>query len=187
MRAVLISIKPDWVKKIISREKTIEVRKTIPKLNPPFKCYIYCTKDRKNPLPIEMGKVLSQVDFWENKDAYYGFGKIVGEFICDQIITVDCDSVAPFSKELDRYIDKDTCLSREELLAYTHYLCYGWHISNLQIYENPKSLSDFKQVKYIRGYHKDGETWLERLHNSGRVEVKWLLKAPQSWCYVEEL
>ena len=41
--AVLISIRPKWCEKIISGEKTIEVRKTRPKLATPFKCHIYCT------------------------------------------------------------------------------------------------------------------------------------------------
>ena len=43
-QAVLISIRPKWCEKIISGEKTIEVRKTRPKMNLPFKCYIYCTQ-----------------------------------------------------------------------------------------------------------------------------------------------
>ena len=41
-KAVLISIRPEWVNKIISREKTVEVRKTRPNLGTPFKVYIYC-------------------------------------------------------------------------------------------------------------------------------------------------
>lgn len=36
MKAVLISIKPTWCAKIASGEKTIEVRKTKPKLETPF-------------------------------------------------------------------------------------------------------------------------------------------------------
>lgn len=39
----MISIRPKWCEKICSGEKTIEVRKTRPKLETPFKCYIYCT------------------------------------------------------------------------------------------------------------------------------------------------
>ena len=45
MKAVLISIRPKWCEKISSGEKTIEVRKTKPKLETPFKCYIYCTAE----------------------------------------------------------------------------------------------------------------------------------------------
>ena len=43
-KAVLISIKPKWCELIASGKKTVEVRKTNPKLDTPFKCYIYCTK-----------------------------------------------------------------------------------------------------------------------------------------------
>lgn len=42
-KAVLLSIRPEWCEKILSGEKTVEIRKTRPKLEPPFKCYIYCT------------------------------------------------------------------------------------------------------------------------------------------------
>lgn len=40
-KAVLISIRPKWCEKIISGEKTIEVRKTRPKMDTPFKCYFH--------------------------------------------------------------------------------------------------------------------------------------------------
>ena len=58
MKSVLISIRPEWCEKIINGRKTIEVRKTRPKMNPPFKCYIYKC----------------------------GSGKVIGEFLCNQII-----------------------------------------------------------------------------------------------------
>lgn len=52
MIAVLISIRPKWCEKIISGEKTIEVRKTRPKMDTPFKCYMYCTKPEEKLLTI---------------------------------------------------------------------------------------------------------------------------------------
>ena len=42
----LIIVGPKWCGKIVSGEKTIEVRKTRPKMETPFKCYIYCTKEQ---------------------------------------------------------------------------------------------------------------------------------------------
>ena len=45
-KAVMLSIRPKWAEKIANGEKTIEVRKTRPKLHTPFKCYIYCTNIR---------------------------------------------------------------------------------------------------------------------------------------------
>ena len=45
-KAVLISIRPEWVEKIANKWKTIEVRKSKPYLETHFKCYIYCTNTR---------------------------------------------------------------------------------------------------------------------------------------------
>ena len=47
MKSVLISIQPKWCELIASGKKTVEVRKTRPKIDVPFKCYVYCTKSRK--------------------------------------------------------------------------------------------------------------------------------------------
>ena len=44
MKAVLISIRPEWCEKIANKVKSLEIRKTVPKLKPPFKVYIYCTR-----------------------------------------------------------------------------------------------------------------------------------------------
>ena len=44
MKSVLISIKPKYCELIANGKKTVEVRKTRPKIKFPFKCYIYCTK-----------------------------------------------------------------------------------------------------------------------------------------------
>lgn len=43
MKNILISIRPQWVEKILNGEKTIEIRKTMPKQELPCKVYIYCT------------------------------------------------------------------------------------------------------------------------------------------------
>ena len=49
-KAVLISIHPEWVRKILNGSKTVEIRKTAPKCGVPFKCYIYCTAGGKGAL-----------------------------------------------------------------------------------------------------------------------------------------
>lgn len=77
MKAILMSIQPKWVTMIEYRKKTIEVRKTRPKLEPPFKCYIYCTFPQK---PV--------YDIWINRgteNRFLGNGKVIGEFVCDMI------------------------------------------------------------------------------------------------------
>lgn len=47
MKSVLISIQPKWCELIASGKKTIEMRKTAPKLETPFKCYIYMTATKE--------------------------------------------------------------------------------------------------------------------------------------------
>ncbi len=42
MIAVLCSVQPQWCELIANGKKTIEIRKTIPKIPTPFKGYIYC-------------------------------------------------------------------------------------------------------------------------------------------------
>lgn len=83
-KAVLISIRPKWCEKIASGEKTIEVRKTRPKLNTPFRVYIYCT------LPKYPHEDFIATDY--PKPQFYGGGKVVGEFICDRIYELETRS-----------------------------------------------------------------------------------------------
>lgn len=163
MKSVLISIRPEWIQKIFSGEKTIEVRKTFPKLPPPFKCFIYCTKPRYDHEDILM-TMAGPLSY------YWGGGKVVGEFVCDAVERLDMDSVGLIIDSTKEYTDWNPCMARGEILAYTGGMKpYGWHISNLKVYDKPKPLSDFKR------WCGDGK-WatLERLK-----------RAPQSWCYVD--
>ena len=83
-KAVLISIRPRWCEKIASGEKTIEVRKTRPKLETPFKCYIYCT------LPKYPHEDFIATDY--PNPQFYGGGKVIGEFICDRVYELETQS-----------------------------------------------------------------------------------------------
>ena len=62
-KAVLISIKPKWVAMILNGKKTILVSKTAPKLETPFKEYIYCTKEGKgNDLRLHVNDMKGRKD-----------------------------------------------------------------------------------------------------------------------------
>ena len=113
MKAVMISIQPKWCELICSGKKTLEVRKTKPKLETPFKCYIYETKGN------------------------HGCGKVIGEFVCDGIIVAErgCYSRLPQTKTMINSYDLLDYADRGTL--------YGWNISNLVIYDKPKDLYDF--------------------------------------------
>lgn len=195
MKAIMLSIRPEWCEKILSGEKTIEIRKTEPKLLPrPFKCYIYETKAQTdNPWMDEDGHMI-----WK------GRGAVVAEFICDNIIDIDCDSIAPFDKETGDYIEKECCMDRDALWEYIKKpVCpYGWHISDLKIYDKPKDISDFEKPCIMDeqpycpsceyGYELICEEEAERYEAYGTCDTEWLCfnrlkRPPQSWCYVEEL
>lgn len=129
-KAVLISIRPEWVKKILSGEKTLEVRRTRPKLETPFKSYIYCTNSG-----VAMGMCGKH-------------GKVVGEFTCSKVTNLFSNS--RFWLNEDDVLQ--TCLSAEEIRKYANGAngLYGWHISDFKAYENPKKLGDFTGVRTTR-------------------------------------
>ena len=135
-KAVLISIRPEWVKKILAGEKTIEVRKTRPKSETPFKCCIYCTNSG-----VAMG-------MWEKH------GKVVAEFVCDTIfpIQIECNAPAALGAGIEV---PGTCLTDRKIMEYlgNGKRGFAWHISNLKIYDAPKPLSEFKGFRKTKfGY-----------------------------------
>lgn len=174
-KAVLISIKPRWCDKIVKEKKTIEVRKTKPKIEPPFKCYIYCTK-------------YYAYEYYDFKLNCSLNGTVIGEFVCDKIIKVNCDSVDLFDDETKQYIGKECCLNVAEYHKYTLFKSFGWHISNLIIYDKPKELSEFRTIcKY-------GDDYPCHTCNKAKRDSRHILycdntlkRPPQSWCYVEEI
>ena len=170
MKAVLISIKPEWCELIADGRKTVEVRKTRPKLETPFKCYIYETQG----LYKGSGGCL-----------FNGRGKIIGEFVCDDINTTD---VVYGNEEVGWYVNnmhavKGSGLDEYDVLCYCpkEATIYGWHISDLVIYDRAKELSEFH--KYIEVF--DGAS-IQELEELGIIDAH-IKRPPQSWCYVEEL
>lgn len=83
MKSVLISIQPKWCELIASGKKTIEVRKTMPKIDTPFKCYIYCTLSGSNEFFKEDCK--GDIAEWNRSKMALKKGKVIGEFVCDEI------------------------------------------------------------------------------------------------------
>ena len=185
MKAVLISIRPKWCEKIVNGKKTIEVRKTRPKLETPFKCYIYCTKDAKKQ--FWTGPKYSYTDdHSHNAFDKCGNGKVIGEFVCNGIKYFDFEesewaySVAPpgsgmpmHESEALKLCYKDGCLNDNDMLSYfgdEAWKAYFWHISNLKIYDKPRELREFTGLRQTK---------------FGAEPVP-ITRPPQSWCYVEE-
>lgn len=161
-KAVLLSIRPQYCELIASGKKTIEVRKTRPKIDTPFKCYIYETQEK------------CAVPQFVDEDGHYdykGRGQVIGEFVCNSIYEAHYELISGRIGWLFGWNVKDDCLSYDEKDDYagTNETLYGWHISDLVIYDAPKELCEF---------HHCGENY----HYNPA-----LTRPPQSWCYVEEL
>jgi len=191
-KAVLISIQPNWCQLIANGKKTVEVRKSRPKLEMPFKCYIYCTKGKSSK--DDTFNVVGYND-GENIYDYRINGKVFGEFVCDGIIS-HCEMAnADIAEQQGR-------ISREKLAEYSDGKeLFGWHISDLKVYDEPKDLTDFfvegecypsrcSKCKYFdkgNGYNVEDDCLLPHHLNDDGNDIKPLFKAPQSWCYVEEV
>lgn len=186
-KAVMLSIRPKWVKKIANGEKTIEVRKTKPKLETPFKAYIYCTMpDAKAPHNI---LELHGADGKIRK----ANGKVIGEFTCDRIYKIDKDStdflfkvggLSVYKQAAEEKCGLCVAMTDDELHGYLgHYQGYGWHISDLRIYDTPRELSEFQRAIDPCVF------CMERIARECTDCKKWggdIKRPPQSWCYVEE-
>lgn len=169
MKSVMLSIKPKYCELIASGRKTIEVRKNRPNIDTPFKCYIYCIKNKKQQL-------VRTADSY----ALYGSdrvcpdklnGKVIGEFVCDKIYqytTCDAKDGVDIS---DGEMTRMSCLTKDEITNYElspgYFGVFGWHISKLKIYAEPKRLREF---------------WHCGVKLGARVS-----RPPQSWFYVEEV
>lgn len=203
MKAILMSIHPVWCEKIFSGTKTIEVRKTRPKLTPPFKVYVYMTATKER-FPL-----------WEYVTAYQdskgnmvnGSQKVIGSFVCDWITKVEphCDVDDCVNQYIHHYpaILGNDCLSFRQLKAYLGKKGgYDWHIKEPKLFDTPKKLSEFRKpcvdkYEYCQGCKHglitippDEEEYA--LYHGGNYEffntvcLNTVSRPPQSWCYVEE-
>ena len=189
MKSILISIKPKWVAKILNGEKTIEIRKTMPKCDLPIDVYIYCTKSKsetKKDIPFSSytNAVIS------NSQAKWK-GKVVAKFTLNRVEEIDSEYFEFYCKMnanfhtmtlTQKELLKKSCLSYKELDNYVDNngidtIGYVWHISNLVIFDKPKELNEFKTLK--KEYRFNG------FRNEGYETVKPLIKAPQSYMFVE--
>ena len=179
-KAVMISVRPKWCEKIIIGRKTMELRKSVPKLEVPFKCYIYCTSG--HPYISVKGGNLDRDTVRTNTVGRCN-GKVIGEFVCDYILQ-RCEMANADIAE------QQSCVRREDIyFKYSeegkHYI-YGWHISNLKIYDTPKDLIEFHAWKKCKSCSKSGYESTACIYDENCMIPAAITKAPQSWCYVEE-
>ncbi len=167
-KAVLMSIQPKWCELIASGKKTVEVRKSQPKIETPFKVYIYQTKK------TWIYNIFSKIADWQ--------GKVIGEFICNKITDLrDMGGSEFFSKSCMTYDDW------RNYTNYTNHIILAWHISNLVIYDEPKELSEFIKPCDNNYLYCEVCPMYSEFENKCYNKSLQITRPPQSWCYVKEL
>ena len=206
MKAVMINIRPEWVQKILNGEKTIEIRKTMPKCELPCKVYIYCTNSKPNLCDRRNADIgLEDFEFVNNlgSDDILLNGKVVAEFTLKSYCIFD--PLGECTPQWKYSVGKILGLSGLTQVELFHYLnCkkgYGWFISELKIYDRPKELSEFQKDldcddypcnkgKYCKYDYFDDSEGCRACgidFDGTHCIYKQLTKVPQGWCYVEEL
>lgn len=211
-RAILMSIQPQWIEKILNREKLIEIRKTMPKCELPIDVYLYCTKAK-----------LFLYGYYGESDDAEGFGYATSYCPTEDINVLDRTEnlngkvVAKFTlNETEKHFNakyfgfnpkflNDCQLANKDIDNYVGIdkTFYAWHIDNLQIFDKPMELSDFHKpcicpkMQYCpscpKGYvymSEDEEEYYRATNGQEGCETEWVClnvveKAPQSWQYVE--
>lgn len=198
--AVLLSVRPKWCELIASGKKTIEVRKTKPKIRPPFKCYIYCTKPKT--ITKYVFKPEDYPEYMRPEKPVFckvpdgslpycsvvnGNSKVIGEFICAETKCFTADYRSD-EKQTAR-IAKQACLRIAELIDYQGELpcLYGWHISDLVIYDKPKELNEFYLKKKCNSCKRSGYESSACIYDEDCIVPVVITRPPQSWCYVQDL
>ena len=196
MKSVLISIQPKWCELIASGKKTVEVRRTKPKIDVPFKCYIYMTKCYDTLFGYGKPKKL-------NVDGGY----VIGEFVCNRLTYIEAGYDTNGNKHLynTAFIEHRMCIPDNDLHKYLykdrdHCGGWAWHISDLVIYKKSKELSEFyvegdcdcmncKKCAWFdrgNGYNVEDDCNLAYKGADEHKSYKPIKRPPQSWCYCEE-
>lgn len=138
-KGVLLSIRPNWCHYIAAGEKIVEIRKNMPKIETPFRCYIYCTKPTHEYEDLILTGPTTFV---------FGGGQVIGEFVCDRIDPIHVFRDGAVQNWMYAETDRSG-LTYEEVAAYIgkEKTGYAWHISDLKIYDRPKPLTDFHSAK----------------------------------------
>ena len=205
MRAIMKSVSPRICEKVANGDCTILVSKTVPKFDLPFKGYICCT----NAKPYLYREANPPFKLFLDSDLYEGngyddrlfSGKVIGDFICDEIIEWQYDSghqyYVEYPDDCTSYFPYLKCHSEATGLKCSEIEklgkgkpLYGLHISDLKIYDKPKELSEFERPCTYKGICYSCERFrpngIPLPAPYGFCETK-ITHVPSNWCYVEEL
>ena len=153
-KAVMISIGEEYQNLLT---KPVIPKTSKPNIKTPFKVYLYLKLPKYGDMRYEQGKV-------------------IGELTCDSI------ALLPPLESLIFGLEYEVCLSKEELKKLPNgNQLYGWHTSNVVIYDNPKELSEFHKCTYYNG----SPFCRQRRYCDGKSCVNPLSTPPKGWCYIE--
>ena len=202
MKSILLSIKPEWLAKILNKDKTIEVRKKFPKDYVGW-VYLYCSKGNKKNwhlievVDTDITKIEYEYDYYIGSEGYLDWcleGKVVARFWCDKVEEIVLNknhfvNEQYSTDELDyEELLKQSCLTYKELDDYLQCeIGFAIHISKLEIFDEQKELSEFKRWKAVdvdvipdlSGCSIDGYEF------ASHYDYVPLTKAPQNYCYIE--
>lgn len=168
---VAISIKSKWVADIINGIKKYEIRSTKPNCYLPVEVFVYCCQGNDR--------------LWKEND-YYWHSTKVGKTQNDLNGKVVAKFTLKNCKDWHNYSWQDIlekgCVSDQELKDYSKNkkTLYIWEISDLVVFDRPKDLSELSTCSLGRF-----NCYMKRCDGKSCPCFKPLLKAPQSWCYVE--
>lgn len=187
MKSIMTSVSPYLCEKIASGQCKILVRKSVPK-EVPFKAYIYCTKAKSQ------WRYSDYEGAYENSkgEIVYAQQHVIGEFICNKVDEYKYDYGCGYYPGDGVDIDDDTILEtaidREDINIYAKgKTLYGWHISDLKIYDKPKELSEFKKPCPTK--EKGDCLACDYLADNdyGGICTNFVTRPPQSYMFVEEI
>lgn len=182
-KSILLSIRPEHVANILNGRKTIEIRKTAPKLTGPITVYIYCTKTKYGLVKLnEVWRKHYHIEYDIEDGCKFSHlnGMIVAKFKLnriDQYINgCKCDKTNPeFNDYLKHNLLDKACLTQDELENYAPDLSfYVWHISDLKILNEPI---------YINEFYKWKEPSIEINNRPLRFHIS-IRRPPQSYMFV---
>lgn len=212
-KCIILSVQPQWLHKILTGKKTIEIRKSTPKCDYPIDVYLYCTKPNRFP-NTSNGNKTQILTFDESTNKYrlwkssYGItilnGKIVAKFTLNKVDKV-LNNLFTFRIEgketgYTHSIAEKSCLDFNDMHKYLYDKDgYAWHIDNLQIFDKPMELREFyrnnfdedeakpcncgKHCKY-EGYDLQEHCGICTIDYDGSAcPFLKIQRQPQSWCY----
>jgi predicted transcriptional regulator len=196
MKSIIISVRPEWAQKILNGEKTLELRKSVPKdIKEIIKeqggiwVYMYVTKsgmvghfDGYNYFAVSKKSHIKRHPTWNGKvvarwwfDDYYEINKIPTSN------NYFLQKARQFPNIPYNYILDKLCLSNDDLWDYGNGKdLYAWHIKRLEIFDKPMELGEFYNTNLYLNF-QEIKTY-ERMTND--LKSYKITRAPQSWQFV---